>query len=366
MIKFSFKARNEYRFISNLLKKEILNMKTNVELPTIILNAFRIYPKTYSKKITLLRIEIPSSPQLRSELSKLLKDNDIVYHFQSNEYQNLQSGYYIFVFEKFEDKIPSDLLSLTRQKVELAPDSYALKTIISSKIEDQLKSNNLIIKESPKSNFMEKRYCYLQDELEINGIDCDIFNIHRCFKFRVEVIPNPRQGRNDFFLIIQPSVKVRHKQGSSFKSILSKISDQDVLVGLPVIVKSEEKGISYKGYISGISEGKIAIRNAEIGFSEEYGTINYENPEEVYPIPSIYEYSRVLENLGNDYKAIKELYERVTFRFVRGKRMKDAPLQYLEEVKKIRKDIFGIIQEINVQNVIYKIEEEPLKYSRWF
>jgi|YelNatPaOPRAMG01_1025707.scaffolds.fasta_scaffold26334_3 hypothetical protein len=322
---------------------------------TFYLNAYEIRPQIPSNPLEAFRIALNIDAETREHLSSILRENHIVFHYQSSDYFEYKAGYYIYDVERWSEIIKSNKIisKLEHHKECVEAVSYVVRSAISKLIENKLEAIEGLRK--VRSRIDERKFYFSQDLLKDKS---SIFGYYRCFVYRVEYIHRPTKK---LLLLILPSVLITGKE--SLEGLIKERKvPTELLLGLPFKVRQEidqdaRIGVVYVGFLENITGDIAIVRPADLTITETI-SVPLKN---LYAIGRIDLYRKVVEFLGEDYDLLYDYKGELTFTWEKGKKMENAPLRMEEEVKNICKELFAKkVFPLKLQEVTYTLSNDPI------
>jgi len=318
------------------------------------LNAYEIRPQTPSNPLEAFRIALNIDAEIGERLSFMLKEYNIVFHYQSSDYFEYKAGYYIYDVDKWSAIIKSSsvLSSLKHHKERVEAVSYVVRGAILRLIENKLRLVEGLKK--VRTSIDERKFFFSQDLLKDKS---SIFGYYRCFVYRVEYIHRPAKK---LLLLILPSILIRGKE--SLEGLIEERKvPLELLLGLPFKTRQENnqdtKVRPYVGFLEKITGDTAIVRPAALTITEPI-SVPLKN---LYAIGRIDLYRKVIEFLGEDYDLLFDYKGELTFTWEKGRKIKDAPLRMKEEVENIRKELFAKkVFPLQLQGVTYTLSDEPI------
>jgi len=326
-----------------------------LHIPSLYLNAYEIKPYPPYPPLKAIRLPIPTDGNLKKYVTQVLRNNRIAYHYLQTNYLEYESGIYIYNTDKWKEVVKNDdiLRDLEQHVKEVKPTSYVMRNPLLGLIEQKLLGVKGLYKVM-RRQIDEHTFCFNRDKLEDVHFKSSLFEFHPCFTYRVEFI------ENQLLLVLLPSIKVKAKV--TLRGLIQQGIPYEYLIGLPFRVRQqfedEESSESYIGFLEEIKDEKAIIKPAGIVDSPSYEV----NLDAAFPIGNIYHYRQLAEILGEDFQKLIDFLGMFTFTRERQKRIQDAPLRMLREVKNLVDSVFRIeVFPIKIQHIEYKISEEPVK-----
>jgi hypothetical protein len=318
---------------------------------TFYLNAYEIRPQTLNS-LEAFRITLNIEQETKNRLSSILRDNNILFHYQSSDYFEYKAGYYIYDVEKWNEILKSNDIppKLEHYKERVEAISYVVRGAILKLIENKLESIKDLQKVSGPINV--RKFYFSQDLLNDSS---SIFEYYRCFVYRVEYVHNPSRK---LLLLILPSVLIKGKESVEWL-IKKRNVPHELLSGLPFKVTQEiDQGTkikSYVGFLENINGDTAIIRPADLTVTD---TISVPL-EKLYAIGRIDLYRKVIEFLNEGYDRLFDYKGKMSFTSEDGKKIENAPLRMREEVEKIKKELFAKkIFPLKIQDVTYTLSND--------
>jgi hypothetical protein len=322
-----------------------------VQSLTFYLNAFEINPKNISNYLEVFRIPLNFNVKTNKDLSHILKENNIVFHYQPSDYFEYKAGYYIYDTERLErlKKTNDILLKLEYYKECVEPISYVVRGALLKLIENKLRVIEGLRR--ARSDIDEKKFYFSQDLLNNSSI---LFRYHRCFTYRVEYIHEPTKK---LMLLILPSILIIGKASLEVLIKERKVPNE-LLFGLPFKIRYEDDQNTintFVGFLENITNDTAIIRPADLTIMDSI-KVPLKN---LYAIGRLDLYKKVVEYLGEDYNLLYDSKGQFTFAWEKGKKIKDAPLRMKDEVKKIYNEVFiRNVFPLELQNIIYTLSDD--------
>ncbi|MEM3551617.1 MAG: hypothetical protein QXV01_11075 [Candidatus Bathyarchaeia archaeon] len=319
---------------------------------TFYLNAYEIRPQIPSNPLEAFRIALNMDAETRKHLSFILRENNIVFHYQPSDYFEYKAGFYIYNLEKWGEIIKSNgiLSRLEHHKEPVEAISYVVRSVILKMIENKLEAIKGLRK--VRSRIDERKFYFSQDLLKDKS---SIFGYYRCFVYRVEYIHRPAKK---LLLLILPSVLITGKE--SLEGLIKERKvPPELLLGLPFKVRQEiDQGTRirvYVGFLENITGDMAIVRPADLTITK---TIDVPL-KNLYAIGRIDLYRKVVDFLGEDYDLLYNYKGELTFAWKKGKKMENAPLRMKEEVENIQRELFAKkVFPLELQGVTYTLSND--------
>jgi len=321
---------------------------------TFYLNTYEVTPKIPSNPLKAFRIPLKIGLETKKHLSSVLRENNVMFHYQSSNYLEYRAGYYIYDVERWNEIIKSNeiLTGLEYYEENVDATSYVVRSVISKLIENKLESLEDIKK--VRTRIDEKKFMFSQDLLKDKS---SIFGYYRCFVYRIEYIHRPTKK---LMLLILPSILILGKE-----SVEGLINERNVppelLYGLPFKIRQdidqEARIRTYVGFLEKITGDKAIIRPAGLTIEETV----YVPLKNLYAMGRIELYEKVVEFLGENCDLLYDYKGELTFAWEKGKKMENAPLRMMEEIKKIHNELFvKKVFPLELQKVTYVLSNASI------
>lgn len=318
------------------------------------LNAYEIKPKAPSKPLKAFRISLNMGTDTRKHVATLLRQNNVLFHYNPSDYSGYSAGYYIYDVDKWRKIMDSDeiisRLSHSEESVEAI--SYVAKGALLRLIDNKLRAISILCKVTSKE-IDERKFCFVQGILKGKS---SMFEYYRCFTYRVEYLSSPTRK---LLLLILPSIRVSGKD--SLKNLIDRGVPLKLLIGLPFKVQQDVERSTDKrirrhiGFLHDVKGDKALVRPADLSISK----IECVPLSNLYPVGRIDFYKKIIEFLGEDYDLLDDYLGKLTFSREERRQIKDAPLRMRKEIERLRREIFAQgIFPLELQEVRYVLSDD--------